>query len=225
MALLNKSLALVSVGITCQAAFQMKHNQGLIEEIAGESFEAHATPFDWLLCDAPGVTGMIRDRTFYPRDLSELKVNGGKPYWPRYGVHFWHQKYGGAKDRGGEKWLGRSQHCVENWNRIGQSARRVFILSNAAKANAERALADREMTKTTLELGDLRALLDALKQQFGEIELHVITADDLCGGPIGGDLGPAPYSGLTIHNCKAGSPTNWKGGVPFWHRFFRRICG
>lgn len=217
MALLSKSLALVSVGISCQTAHQIEEMpMGLF---AGrDELVKRSTPFDWLLCPVKSAAKMIGERTFFPSDVAELDL-AHKPFWSRMGCHFWHQK----DPRGISGWGPR---VVENWERIADSERKVFIVSNTQN-NVTRALleADRDPIECRLIWHDVFRLFAALCRQFGEIELHCVTHD---AKPMATTAIVMPWESgrtpITVHTI-ARDRSSWEGNAYAWHKLLKGICG
>lgn len=210
MALFGKTIAIASVGISCQTAHQIEHHHALLEQLAGEQLVKHATPFDWTICAPLDVAGMIRDRETFPNDVSELtrKDNWPKPYWPRRRCWFWHKKL----DVPGQF----RSHCLyeaQRWEEIRDRPRRLFFLSNTQNnlARIEHGI------ETALKPDPLWFLSTALYHAFGEHSLHVVSHD------------PAPDFPRFLTSRKAKAPrwhqierdgSQWHGSASEWRKVF-----
>lgn len=104
MSAAGSSLAIVSLGVSCQTALQIRHNIASIPELydaqLGHSvaleLDESSFPFDWRIMSPASFTLMARDRLFFPVSPSELTNHAGRngealfPYWPKKECYFWH---------------------------------------------------------------------------------------------------------------------------------------
>lgn len=203
MALISSKVAICSVGISCQPAIQLRANVPLIEKLCGEKLEVHTTPFDWNICMPAGAAGMIAARETYPADPNELLVIDGKHFWPRFNCWFWHSK--GATSHYPD-FAHRQAEMLTAFERIAESERKIFILANSQN-NIYRVpqLAKDRLALTT---ADVIALQSALEDEFGDVELHVVT------NPDRNNVKPSKLYGLHVFSVDQshhdGDPTQWE---------------
>lgn len=183
MALIGPGLAVVSAGMSCTVAYQLRLHADRIREITGEHLEVHTTPWDWTICGPAGVAAMIADGETFPRDRRRLEARH-KPYWPERECYFWHVK-GAIEDHhqalqdaiGREAWLPQ----------IGVARRRVFIVANTQNNLARQARAHGGF-RVPFTAPELEALDGAILARFGPSRLHVVVhgleqARAIRGGP------------------------------------------
>lgn len=214
MALLCKSLALASVGISCQTAHQLRAHRTLVSGIIGEPIEDCSTPFDWLLCPVSAAKKMILSDQYFPCERPALDSKA-RPYWQSMDVHFWHEQF--------EDWSAaarKAAHVKRNWERIASSDRKVFVLSNTQN-NIARILADPpkksgrkayEPIDRRMIAGDVLQLFSALGKAFGQIELHCVSNERMA----------VQSPGITFHHLGP-DKSDWEGNDKAWHEVIREI--
>jgi hypothetical protein len=211
--LLTKSVALISVGISCQTAHQLRSHKALVSEIIGDAVQECATPFDWLLCPVSAAARMVSSGQFFPVDRQALDGNR-RPYWPAMDVHFWHEHF--------EQWpdfITKATHVRDNWQRISNVERKVFILSNTQNNIAHSLTsppprsgrASYQPIECRLIWADVLQLATALRCAFGEIELHCVTHDAM-----------ATTAGITVHRLTRDESV-WAGNDQAWHQLLLDI--
>lgn len=219
--LIGNKIGIASVGISCQTENQIADHHVQIGRLAGDVLEHKGGPFDWVLAGTNSVASMIESGWFFPAEVDEIaadmvKFGYKKPYWRRFGVHFWHE----SADRW-DDFTSKRGHLVANFDRFRDVARRVFIISNTQN-NILRALSDREPIETRLFWGDIVDLSDVLQRRFGPSELHVVTRDGL-DDPIRPNRPPiGPRPAITVHKIgRDGS--QWAGNGRAWAKLFEQI--
>ncbi len=170
MALISPELAVMSVGMSCQPAHQLRTHVDSLRLISGQPLQVHSTPWDWTICGPAGVAAMVRDGVTFPRDPRELEARA-KPYWPARSCFFWHVK-GAITDHAAG--LARALECEAQLEHVAAARRRVFILANTQN-NLEAKRRDQggfNIPFTPAAVDDLEA---ALVARFGPSELHVVS--------------------------------------------------
>lgn len=206
MALFGKDIAIASVGISCQTAFQLYDldHVSLLTELVGEPLEKHGTPFDWLLCSAGDVAKMIRDGQTFPEDIAELQGNR-RPYWPRYRCWFWHRMFELP-----EQFFGQARYEWQRWTEIKSRREKHFFVCNTQNNLARHPVAkDLDRSLGNYEALSLRT---ALVEMFGHgVTLHVVSYD------------PEPKNcPVTWHQIKRDG-SQWCGSNPEWEKVFRKV--
>lgn len=170
MALLSPDLAIMSVGMSCQGAHQLRTHVDLLRGLTGQPLEVHATPWDWIICGPAGVAAMVADGVTFPRDPADLEARH-KPYWPARSCFFWHVKGAITHHAAG---LARALECEARLDQVAAARRRVFILANTQNnLEAQRRAHGGFNTLFTPQAVD--ALEAALVARFGPSELHVVS--------------------------------------------------
>lgn len=205
MALIGPSTVFVPVGISCQTAFQIDRAKDLLETELDERLEHFATPFDWRIVGPGDVADMIRTNSFYPRTPSEL-IGNKRPLWPERNCWFWHEKFDDFA-----KFSSKQAHLVWNWGRIFDARRRVFVVSNTQN-NLPKVQRERGGFHVLIDGEHLRRLGDALRAQFGTVELHFVT------GEVGycGQVDPS----WAVHRLKR-DRSSWHGDPKQWENVLR----
>ncbi len=207
MALLSPQLAIMSVGMSCQVAYQLREQAPAIAALAGVALEVHATPFDWIICGPAGVATMLADGVTLPRDPCELEARH-KPYWPARCCWFWHVK-GAITDHANG--LARAIQCEGRLEMVHQAQRRIFFLANTQRNLVEQSKSFGGFS-VPLCAGDVEGLASALQARFGAHELYVVThagKHDMGGRP--GVFEFAPGGG------------QWQGDRKQWGRIFAAV--
>lgn len=168
MALLGKTLAVVSLGISCQTTFQLERAKARISAAHGEDLVELSMPFDWRIVGPVDVAGMLKDAEFYPEDQTEL-TGERRRYWKRRRCWFWHDKW---DDFG--RFRAKQAHLVDNWRKIPETRRQVFIASNTQN-NLPQKREEVGGFDVRVRLEDLFALQARLEVLFPAPELHFVT--------------------------------------------------
>lgn len=206
----SRSLALVSLGISCQTAHQLRTHKNHL----GELTELR-TPFDWLYCPIKSVIKMVSSGTFFPVHPHEFDGHH-RPYWSMMDVHFWHESVADWS-RASEK----AMHVHRNWQSISDSARKVFLVSNtqnnvASNLTSPPWRAERRAyppMDTAIHQDDLTMLHSVLAESFGRVELHVVTNER--------DL--QPVDSVSVHHFQP-DKTIWQGDDVAWLAMLKQIC-
>ncbi len=205
--LIGKRTAVMSVGISCQAAEQLRSQVDHVAKILGERLEVHTTPWDWTICGPAGVAQMVQDGVTFPRDPSDLEARA-RPYWPARSCYFWHVGKAIARHQealeeaqGREAWL----------DRLAGVRRRVFILANTQN-NLEAKRAAVGGFGVGLDRKGVDLLEAALVARWGPAELHVVTRrglHTLKGRARTWELRP--------------DPSEWRGDRAQWRALLAKI--
>lgn len=208
MALIGKRTAIVSVGMSCQTAFQIYENLEFLAVLVGEPLEKHATPFDWTICAVRDVAGMIRDGETYPTEISELSGNR-RPLWARRRCWFWHRVFGTP-----EKFFGQARYERERWDEIGERPNRHFFVSNTQN-NLLRPPFNKLGIDTTMTETVVIDLSVSIRARFsGNSVLHAITHD----------INTKTEGHICFHRiAKDGS--QWHGNKREWRQVFENALG
>ena len=227
MSLLGKTLAVVSLGISCQTTFQLLRAKARISAAHGEDLVEASMPFDWRIVGPADVAGMLKDDEFYPKDQAELTLDRRR-YWARRRCWFWHDKW---DDFG--RFRSKQDHLVENWRKVPATRRQVFIASNTQN-NLPAKRAEAGGFDVTTRLEDLFALQARLEVLFPAPELHFVTR-----APLMVDLQAYGFTGIRerehhvrvasmsregVHLHQVGlDRTQWSGDDAAWDSVLDRI--
>ena len=223
MSLVGKKIAVVSLGMCCQATFQIRHHAKLLASL-GEDATAviSGMPFDGLICPPPSAARMLKEDKFYPADLGELTVSEGA-YWEDFNVYYWHEFRPGKLD----PIIGRKinveksyrvlrekyQHMADKFRRLSEVERLIFVICNTQNNLPLVA----ELTGTVSPRVDL-ASIDGLAAQgdafFGRpCEYVFATYPDWASGQ-------SARNNVTVHELSR-DKSDWQGDPAQWARVFK----
>lgn len=170
MALIYSDLAIVSVGMSCQTAHQIRLHKDFLDRIVGQEGRLSATPFDWLICPAPSATKMLDAEQFFPDRRDDLELDDGHPRWHRTGACYWHEPQA-LNDFNLVR--GKFDHLTNNWR--GLAGRRILAFWSNTQANL-RGTTARMNIDLAARRRDLAELEAALKRWFPQLKLFSIIA-------------------------------------------------
>jgi hypothetical protein len=195
--LLGERMAIVPIGISCQAAFQIKLQQSLLESLAGEPMVLSATPFDWRIVGLGQIAEMIEKWELSPTSACEIELlditgemgknihaqvpagldtRNSRPYWRRQRCWFWHERFVDF-----DSFRSKQAHLAARFARLGQASTRLFFASNVQSnlINMQRRAGGFDIE---IEMKDVTRLARALNERFGPSTLHIVTRPKLTTG-------------------------------------------
>lgn len=191
MAVFLGDLVLISLGVSCQTAFQLEDQKALLEEISGETAEYRNTPFDWLLCPPASAGAILDDDVFFPAEDAELALLE-TPYWRRHRVHYLHEP---TILNDPSKVRAKFAHTAQTLRRARQAKRRVLLISNSQRNVADYdARISSEWYRFTPE--NMATLRDSVERFFGPSKLYAISErgrHDLAAQPWVFEVTPPAY--------------------------------
>jgi hypothetical protein len=93
MSLIGNNSAIVSLGSSCQAAFQLRLQAPLLSTALNEEFVEYHLPFDWTLATPAQVADWLQSGVVFPQSPDELQPiaeREGAFLWPERGIQFGH---------------------------------------------------------------------------------------------------------------------------------------
>lgn len=208
MALISPSLAIVSVGVSCQPAQQLRLHMPYLARLIGEPFEVHTTPWDWTICGPAGVAAMLEDGCTLP-PADQLEDRDGKPYWPERACYFWHMK--GAITHHAEA-LAQADRQRSHLEAVARAGRKVFILANTQN-NVARVTKSRGGFDPFIRSAEVDSLGMMLGQRFGKCELWIVSRPQLH------DLDRRPWRLIELEPDRS----TWEGSQKQWTAALGRI--
>ncbi len=204
--LVGSRLAVIPLGVSCQTAHQVELHRREIEKRAEESLDDARTPFDWRIVGPADVAAMIEADELFPTSVDELSSDRNR-YWKRRSCWFWHDKFDDFS-----RFTSKQGHLVDNWRRIGEAKRKIFVISDTQN-NLERVLKPFKATPPRVEPKGLEALAGVILARFGGAEVHLVTNR--------GWKMPVPEL-FTVHWI-APDRSSWQGDDTAWGRILDRI--
>jgi hypothetical protein len=172
MALVGKSTAVVSLGVSCQTTFQIERARPLLVDRLDEELEEIGLPFDWRIQGPADVAAILRENNPYPQRAAELGGDRNR-YWEKRRTWFWHEKWEDFA-----RFSEKQAHLWANWGRVGRTKRQVFVASNTQNNLVDKAR-DFGGFDFKVRLEDLFALQAQLETLFPAPELHFVTRGKL----------------------------------------------
>lgn len=223
MSLLGTKIGVVSLGVSCQSAHQIKHHARLIAKLSGDpGATVSGFPFDNLICPSQSAMRMLQADRFHPETMDDLKMGEGA-YWPRMDAHFWHEfraKRSGIFRRKIMDPLTSFQTLTQKYRHTGKKFRAladlprvVFVISNSQN-NLEMVARVTGTDCVTLDLAEVDALADQTDAYLGRAcEYIVATYSDRITGHSG-------RSNLSVFALKP-DDSEWMGDPAQWAALFK----
>jgi len=127
MSLIGAHTAVVSLGVSCQTARQIRLNQTLLSARLGDALQPLSLPLDWMFAPPDAVARLLRSPIRVPPRRGEL-IAAEQPFWARHGVWLWHDAVSSDAD-----FAALQARQTRRWARfdaLGALERRVFVVSN-----------------------------------------------------------------------------------------------
>lgn len=171
MSVIGATTAIISVGMGCQTAHQLKQNKELLGSLLGETFDHCGPPFDWLFTDPVSIARMLAADEYFPASLDELTTIDARPYWAKFNCFYWHEaEIFSAFDAVLRKFRLKARAVA----RLKTMQRRIFIFSNMQQ-NLYTFGAKTGKVSPRVTADQLLILKDAIDDTFGHSEFYIVT--------------------------------------------------
>jgi len=90
MSAYGKKTAVISLGVSCQTAWQIKKQVELVSELVEEPLKPTTYPFDWLIIPPSSFVSWLQNGLKPPSSAGEI-ITHPNFYWPKHNLHFWHE--------------------------------------------------------------------------------------------------------------------------------------
>ncbi|MFG1433299.1 hypothetical protein V5F44_20545 [Xanthobacter sp. V2C-8] len=227
----SKSLSIISLGVSCQTAMQIRHHAKLIAsltgedvEIAGEELEGSTFPFDWRIMPADAFCWMAENRQFFPKTPFELSRRIGEwpvdvpPHWDDSNSIFWHDfkvtEVAWDVEKTFDVTAEKYRYTTEKF--LNRTKRSIFILSNTQN-NLKSVVTDVVGLKFDFDrklITRVRRSLEALFPKL-DIELIVVAAPDR----VRDDVRQWPAEAYVLDQSHL-SPDDVRGDADKWEAIF-----
>ncbi|MEH3145222.1 MAG: hypothetical protein PGN34_07700 [Methylobacterium frigidaeris] len=207
--------AVVSLGVSCQTAWQIDRHVDLLSSLTGEALVRSSSPFDWLIMPPRSFAGWMGARGGFPDSPDEIVVHPNF-YWPRHDLHFWHEFTRDgvvALEDTFEQTRAKFARLLDRFSSLRDYRRCLFFVSNT-QSNLD------EVTRVSPRMNfhfgraAMAALTEALSEAIGPAaEVHFVTGRDGSGA----DPDPA----FRIHRLDHDNP-DVLGNDAAWADVFRR---
>jgi len=127
MSLIGARTAVVSLGVSCQTARQIRRNQALLSTRLGDALQPLSLPLDWMFVPPDAMARLLRSAIRVPPQRGEL-IAAEQPFWARHGIWLWHDPV--ANDADFTALQARQTRRWVRFDALGALDRRVFVVSN-----------------------------------------------------------------------------------------------
>lgn len=210
----QKDIAIVSLGMSCQTAHQLRFNQPFLEDLGIGPEAIPANYFDWLICPPDSASRLLADGL--PRFERKDIVLKSQPFWETYRFYFWHEfRHHEIIDVDAYFEIGQQKfdYLRERFSRLHLYRRLVFVLSNI-QGNLPQVRAETGALDFMLDDLKIQSLIRALESYLGRpADFLVVTSKHRFEGSVG--------SGYDIEFF-AEDTSEWKGDKIAWRRCLRR---
>ena len=132
MSALGSRTAIVSLGCSCQTAWQVNKHAAGLSNLLEEELVIAGLPYDWLIMPPRALLSWLRSGDRFPGSPAEI-VQHPNFFWPRHGLHFWHEFTVEGRPALMDRFNATRQkfaHLFVNLHRLHDLERRVFVVSN-----------------------------------------------------------------------------------------------
>ena len=205
--------AIVSLGMSCQSARQIRTGMDVLGAALGETFERERHFFDGLIAPVSGMAALFEDG-FPVFTRKRIEPGPGHPTWQPYGIRFLHHFREEGEDADidacFDEELSRFSHMREKFARLSDRRRVVFVISNSQNNLAEVAQ-ETEMGSIAFDAGELARLQAAVDRFLDRpCEYLVVSYPDRHGG--------IAHPQLTVLRP---DDSEWTGDKAQWHALFQ----
>lgn len=222
MSLAGEKLAVVSIGSSCQTAYQVRHHADLLSRLSGDELKPRRLPFDWVICGPSKAAAWIDSGSPFPTDADDLAPyeHEGVFHWRKRSVFFWHDFRNEQKlvDLPGTFLSTQTKYRAlwDAFRRLSQMDRVVAVISNVQN-NLPKVLGDDfrsdRFSFTADDIGQVKASLDRLLGR--PCELLGVTYRERSEA----DLAAAVPGGIRMYTIEQNT-AGWAGDDGAWQDIF-----
>ena len=208
--------AVISLGISCQGARQIRKNLDLLSTLTGVEMRHSSHFFDSLIAPVDGISALLRDG-FPMFDRADIADGPGHPTWQPYGLRFLHH----FRDRTGveadiDAYFARDQskfaHLRYKLFALRDVPNLIFIVQNTQN-NLATVAPGIGLASIAFDAGGVAGLGEAVAGFLGRPHpMIILSYPDRIG-----DLDPAAVHLLTPDDSE------WEGDKVQWQSVFRRV--
>ncbi|MBD8878085.1 hypothetical protein [Roseibium polysiphoniae] len=213
----SERTAIVSLGVSCQSARQIRTSIEILSEALGEHFVPERHFFDGLISPIAGLAQLFEDG-FPIFRRQDIAAGPGHPTWQPYGLRFLHHFREEGMDADIDAHfaedLSRFSYLREKFQRLADRARVVFVISNSQN-NLDEVARDTMIADLNFRRDELERLQRAVDRFLGRpCEYLIVSHPDRHGG--------VDLPELTILEA---DESEWTGDKSQWRSLFRSYLG
>lgn len=227
MSLAGKKMAVVSVGSSCQTAYQVRNHVELLSLLCEDELRTRRLPFDWVICSPERSAAWLESGQPFPNSADDLApyTHEGVFEWNARGVFFWHDFRNAQKlvDLEGTFDFTETKYRAlwESFRRLGDIDRVVVVVSNIQNNLTKVLDGDFARDGFSFTLEGICRLKTAIERFLGRTcELIAVTYDDRSEAGLHGRL-PAGIRVYTVGKNSSG----WAGDDAAWRDIFLDYFG
>lgn len=209
----SPNTAIVSLGMSCQSARQIRTSLEILSESLGEMLEPERHFFDGLISPVAGMAQLFEDG--FPIFRREDIADGpGHPTWQPYGLRFLHhfREEGQTADIDAHfaEELSRFSYLRGKFKALAERRRVVFIISNSQN-NLSEVAEETGIEDLTFDEGELLRLQRAVDLWLGRPCEYLIVSH------------PERHGGISLTELTILEPddSEWTGDKRQWRSLFR----
>ena len=211
---MQKEIAIISLGMSCQTAHQLRVNQPMLEKYGIPAGAVFSNYFDWLICPPNSAAHLLESgMPRFTRDDITLKA---QPFWNDYELYFWHEFRNNNIvdiDEHFEFAQQKFDYLREKFSKLRHYKRLVCILSNT-QGNLPQVHDETGELDFIFDDAKIQRLKTALENYLSRnVEILVVTNKDRFEGSAG--------KGYEIEFMD-NDETEWKGDDNAWENCLKR---
>ncbi|MBO0345829.1 hypothetical protein J0X15_11415 [Roseibium sp. CAU 1637] len=210
----SDTTAIVSLGMSCQSARQIRTSIEVLSEVLAQAFQPERHFFDGLVAPVAGLAQLFEDG-FPLFDRVAIVDGPGHPTWNPYEIRFLHHfrpEPEAAADIDGwfENELSRFTHLRAKFERLRQRERLIFVISNSQN-NLDLVARDTGIEKLDFDADELKRLQVAVDGFFGRACEYLVVSH------------PERHGGTELPELRIlqADDSEWTGDKRQWRELFR----
>lgn len=206
--------AIVSLGVSCQSARQIRTSIEILSKALLEDLEPERHFFDGLISPVAGLARLFEDG-FPLFSRADIHDGPGHPTWQPYGIRFLHHfreepEMPADIDAWYERDLSRFTYLREKFRRLGERERLVFVISNSQN-NLRWVASQVGIERLEFREAELLRLQAAVDSYFGRACEYLVVAH------------PERHGDVSLPELRVLTPddSEWTGDKRQWRRLFQ----
>ncbi|WP_417685568.1 hypothetical protein [Roseibium sp.] len=211
----SPNTAIVSLGMSCQSARQIRSSVEIMSDALAEEFVPERHFFDGLISPIAGMAQLFEDG-FPIFKRGDITPGPGHPTWQPYGIRFLHHfraEPGGNADIAAhfDEDLSRFSYLRDKFVALKKRHRVVFVISNSQN-NLDEVARDTGIERLHFDRGELERLQKAVDAFMGRACEYLVVSH------------PKRHGGVELPHLAIleADDSEWTGDKKQWRKLFRR---